>query len=62
MTLNYQTWKERHPWSMCGGCTATGLEHAWTKDADYKPVEPRRPCLTCKGSGWFPHDVEQKST
>jgi hypothetical protein len=51
--MTYSDWQKQHPMRvMCGGCKATGLKHAWTKDADLKPVEPREPCPSCNGSGW----------
>lgn len=48
-----EQWFEKQPMRvMCGGCKATGLERAWDKNADLKPVEPRRPCKSCGGSGF----------
>ena len=53
MTMTHQDWLRQHPNRiMCGNCKATGVKHAWNKDAILKPVEPYQLCPTCSGTGW----------
>lgn len=51
--MTYELWNKQFPMRgvMCGGCKATGFKHAWTKEADYKFVEPPERCSACGGSG-----------
>ena len=54
ITMTRDDWLRRFPMrAMCGGCKATGLEHAWTKEADLRPVEPKKLCPACNGVGYL---------
>jgi len=54
--MDLTTWNTRFPveTTMCGACKATGLLHIWNAQADLVPAEPKQPCSTCGGTGWFP--------
>jgi hypothetical protein len=44
------------PNAMCGSCQATGIEH----EGGVEPVDPKRPCHVCKGSGWALKDEKPR--
>lgn len=53
MGKNLEDWRTKYPDRVrCGGCKATGVEMKWNDQAELVPVEPKRVCQTCNGTGW----------